>query len=80
MAAALSSPAQASLDSCAPAKQEVPEPDPQTAAEERKTEVAKKDPVSIEDDDEDLEISDEEGLAAGGDGSEVDEDWGGDWE
>ena len=32
-------------------------------------------------DDEDLEISDEEeGLAADGDGSEVDEDWGGDWE
>ena len=33
-----------------------------------------------DDDDEDLEISDEEGMAAEGDGSEVDEDWGGDWE
>ena len=37
-------------------------------------------PAAANDDDEDLEISDEEGLAAEGDGSEVDEDWGGDWE
>lgn len=40
----------------------------------------KKQPAAATDDDEDLEISDEEGLASEGDGSEVDEDWGGDWE
>ena len=50
------------------------------AGKKSMTEVKKKVPVSMEDDEEDLEISDEEGLAAEGDGSEVDEDWGGDWE
>ena len=34
-----------------------------------------------EDEEEDLEISDEEGAAAAGEAdSDVDEDWGGDWE
>ncbi len=40
----------------------------------------KKQSAAAADEDEDLEISDEEGLAAEADGSEVDEDWGGDWE
>ena len=37
-------------------------------------------PAAAGEEEEDLEISDEEGLAAEGEGSEVDEDWGGDWE
>ena len=37
-------------------------------------------PAPAAGDDENLEMSNEEGLAAEGDGSEVDEDWGGDWE
>ena len=81
--AAQSSAANAALDSSAPAKQAAPKSGPQEAAaaagEEKTTTVEKKLPVPM-DDDEDLEISDEEGLAAEGDGSEVDEDWGGDWE
>lgn len=84
MAAELSSPAKAAEDSSAPAKREARKMDSQGAAsaagKEKTTEGAKKVSVSAEDDDEDLEISDEEGLAAGGDGLEVDEDWGEDWE
>ena len=49
-------------------------------APEKETADPKKQPAAAAADDEDLEISDEEGLAAEGDGSEVDEDWGGDWE
>ncbi len=84
MAAALSGTAKTALGSSAPAKQDAPKPDLEGAAaaagKAGTLEKAKKVPVSMEDDDEDLEISDEEGLAAEGDGSEVDEDWGGDWE
>ena len=84
MAAALGSPAKTALGSSAPAKQDAPKPDLEGAAaaagEAGTSEKANKVPVSVEDDDEDLEISDEEGLAAEGDGSEVDQDWGGDWE
>ena len=80
----LDSPVKTALDSSAPAKQDAPKPDLKGAAaaagEAGTSGVAKKVPASMQDDDEDLEISDEEGLAAGGDGSEVDEDWGGDWE
>ena len=37
-------------------------------------------PSAVEEDDEDLEISDEDGAAAEAGDSDVDEDWGGDWE
>lgn len=42
------------------------------------TAVAK--PSAAEEEDEDLEISDEDAAAAEGGESDVDEDWGGDWE
>ena len=37
-------------------------------------------PGIVEDEDEDLEISNEDAAAAEGGESDVDEDWGGDWE
>jgi len=65
-------------------KEIVPAPKQETVAAAPSLKAATADPKTAPapaaGDDENLEISDEEGLAAEGDGSEVDEDWGGDWE
>ncbi len=61
----------------APQQKEAGQPEPVAKAS---VAAPKKPPTPTADDDEDLEISDEEGLAAEGEGSEVDGDWGGDWE
>ena len=52
-----------------------------SAAGEESAAQAAKPGAGVQDDEEDLEISDEEGAAAAGEAdSDVDEDWGGDWE
>ena len=82
----MSSPEKASAHDAEALKEDVPAAQQKEAvqheAEAKATVAAPKKPSTpaADDDDEDLEISDEEGLAAEGEGSEVDEDWGGDWE
>lgn len=77
------SPAKASAEDAAPLKQKAPAPQDKEAAPAAvlaDTKDPKNATASAAHDDEDLDISDEEGSHAEGDGSEVDEDWGGDWE
>lgn len=85
MAAAVSSPEKASAGGASDTRPGASAPTLKDGAgavpvPQKDTADPKKQPAAATDDDEDLEISDEEGLASEGDGSEVDEDWGGDWE
>ena len=65
-------------------KENVPAPKQETVADapslKAATAAPKTAPAPAAGDDDDLEISNEEGLAAEDGGSEVDEDWGWDWE
>lgn len=83
---AVSSLAKATAHDAQAPKEDVPAPQEKEAVQPgpvaKGTVAEPKKPATpaADDDDEDLEISDEEGMAAEGEGSEVDEDWGGDWE